>query len=63
MKVTRYCTCGAFATLVAPEHDKEADEMWRTFWRDHTGPDHQECDAATARRARQRAESVEVKRA
>jgi hypothetical protein len=55
------CTCGAtwsFSHMPADAADRVTD-VWRT---QHSGPGHEPCDRATARRVRAHAERAERRR-
>ena len=54
MKARYYCTCGAAFTLTGPLHI--ILPMLATFMEAHRESGHQECDAATAARARRAAD-------
>ncbi len=57
-KVTLYCKCGGAWTGKLGGGAKTLADLERTFWEAHDGPACGPCDAATARRARAKAEAL-----
>lgn len=54
MKLVIYCTCGDWMSVETNTHNtQKLLAIWKTV---HNGPGHAECDAETARKARDLAE-------
>ena len=53
-----YCYCGGQMIVDGPPH--LVHEAKRIFWREHDGPGHGLCDAATCRAARVKKEQLEL---